>query len=260
MNVVKKLQSIGLQINPYKRGPLGKYNFAININGKYLRIWEGSADITVSTDKRRKQAVITVVEKPRKIRTLSMLYHSQPTPDHIRSNAYVSVPNSRMKILSHVEYSGSRHKYEIEFTTRTTRTSFLVGYDTGAEKPFISQLKNVVKTVSEAHEELLPKDTKLKKGYKRQGEFFFNPVSKELSKQLTFNIHNVRKEAPLNFSFNYTNTSSHRGAVIRYNGKNYVIGKVWDTRKDRHNPLYLHDWYEVVRNNEVRVSYYTTWD
>ena len=73
-SVKERLESIGITVEPYRRGPLGKDPFAMAVNGKRLRLWEGSCEITVSTDKRRRQAVITVVEPARQIKTFASLY------------------------------------------------------------------------------------------------------------------------------------------------------------------------------------------
>lgn len=271
MSVMDKLKSIGISLKPYRRGPIGKQSFAMDLDGKHLRIWEGEATISISTNKRKKQAVLTVHEKPRKISSTVNLSTWSPkfvkqwcdvaddevkniiedtyTTSQIRQTVALQVPNSRMKVIKVQKQEGTSYqaKVTVEFSAPSTTTSFLVGFDTHATRPFISQLRNVVGTVQEAHNELLPRQS-LAVGHKRQGEWFFNPVGKTLATQLTKNI-TKGIEGPIDGRGWATTT--HRGFYLRHNKKRYVIGMISDTRKGRHPPLFLPAWHEIVRNNEV---------
>lgn len=278
--VIEKLNSIGLYVGQYKRGPAGKHSFAIAVEGQYLKLWEGDAEITVHTDRRKRQAVITVEEKPRNITAYVQTYcehNDDDTPERLlrnvkincgiqflRSVCAVSVPNSRLRIVEVKSLTGgsspNRVRVKLLFTTKRTITSFLVGFDNDAVYPFVSQLKKIVNTVDEAHKELLPVGIKLKPGHLRQGEWFFNPVSKKTAVQLNRNIHKAKYKSVSGvdtwnmFTDRRDFASSHRGLTLSLNKKNYVIGVVRDARKGRHFPLFLNGWYEVIRNNEVVVS------
>jgi len=281
--VIDKLESIGISVNSYKRGPNGKKNFAISIDKDRLRIWEGDADISVSTNKRKRQAVLTVHEKARKIITsvnisLGMFYNywadvtendiqdelkhilKSELNNRIRNASTIQVPNARIKVLKTQKASGSgRVQLTVEFFASQTTISFLVGFDTHALRPFISQLRNVVSTVQGAHKELLPEQP-LRKGYKRQGEWFFNPVDETLDVALTKNIKEGF-DGPIDGIWKFTPTT-HNGFSMSHNKKRYAIGTITDRRKDRHLPLFLPSWHEVIRNNEVEVivSKKKTWD
>jgi len=276
--VTERLESIGVKVKPYKRGPAGKVPFAITVDGEFLRLWEGAAEITVSTDKRKRQAVITVTEKPRTVKTMARLWFGSGLSDiedsdlerevrdrwsmrEIRESARIQVPNSRMTILNVAkeEYSSPyRVNVDVQLKTRKTTTSFLVGFDTHASRPFISQLKKPVKTVQEARAELLPDGVTLKDGHKRQGEWFFNPVSQKLSSELNRNIHRAYHNS---VDASRWGGTSHRAMILEYGPKTYAIGMVTDRRKGRHEPLFLDGWHEVIRNNEVEVAETnSTWD
>lgn len=179
--------------------------------------------------------------------------------DHIdvyKNSLYVFVPNSVFSADSiRIEYYNS---YEMHFEilgvskTRSTKTTFLIGID--EERPFISVLKKHVNTVKQAHDELKPSG--LKAGYKRQGEWFFIPVSKKMDIELTSKFMKQPRSYHLPYEgFALEQNSSHRSSfVMHHDKKKYVRGKIRDTRKGMHAPLYLKVWHEVIRNNEVKVE------
>lgn len=271
MSVMDKLKSIGISLKPYRRGPIGKPNFAMDIDGKHLRIWEGEATLSISTNKRKRQAVLTVHEKPRKISSMIIVsvylktcceqwsdvtdesikgfVDSIYTTRQIRERVALQIPNSRMRITKVQKAGTNSAKVTVEFSAPSTTTSFLVGFDTNATRPFISQLRNVVGTVQEAHNELLPKQP-LAVGHKRQGEWFFNPVSETLSTQLTKNITRA-VNGPIDGKTSWNAPTTHNGLYLYHNKKRYAIGMIRDSRKERHLPLFLPVWHEIIRNNEV---------
>lgn len=298
MDIQTALETIGIKSLPYKRGPVGKDVFAITLTADKIRFWKGDSDITISVDEDLRQAVLNVTEKPRTVKSsvniwcytigsnpkkyteeqlakeVSKKVNGRYSNDakkakkekavmmkYLRSIA-IKVPGSRMKVTgySRLEKSGSV-TVNLKFTAKSTTTSFLVGFDHDAQnRPFICQLRDVVSTVKQAHESLKPKNVKLKSGYKRQGEWFFNPVNKELAQKLTRKIHKAMV-APLDGRLQW-NPSSHRAMTITHDKKRYAIGQVKDIRRGKHKPLMLDKWHEVVRNNEVRVTNQqsTTWD
>jgi hypothetical protein len=160
-----------------------------------------------------------------------------------------------IKVVSHC-----RVHAQLQFRTKATTTSFLVGYDTHASRPFISQLRNPVNTVEEAHKELLPQGVKLKPDCKRQGEWFFNPVSQRLNKQLMHKVGTCHI-GPIDAKTARWPYSTHKGVTLQHDKKIYALGTIKDNRKGRHEPLCLDTWHEVIRNNEVEVAAKSaTWD
>ena len=278
-NVADRLNNIGIKAGDYRRGPLGKDIFCIGIGmaGDTIKIHEGQTTITVATNKRKRQAVLNVKEEKRVVKTVARIGCVEPTMEQrknllkhgryifadgiIRQNACVHVPNSTMKIIS-VRFDSTSSIYptlifNLEFHTRgRTKQCFLVGYDSGSDKPFICKLRNAVSTVEEAHKELLPKNVVLKAGYKRHGEWFFNPVNKDLVTELNSKIHGLSlmgMDGRCVSDFPRLEPTTHRGMVLKHGGKRYAIGKIKDSRKGRHKPLLLNGWYEIIRNNEVQV-------
>jgi hypothetical protein len=176
-SIKQKLESVGLAVAPYKRSPVGRDNFAISLDRGSLRIWQGKADVTVRTNKQKKQALVNVIERPGVITSKASFtfYGERPEPKtldaalglvskHYGSKtattiinfSNVTVPNSTMKIIEFKvpQISPLRVEFQVEFRTRTTRTSFLVGYEGGSQYPFICQLKSFVDSFEEAYTDL----------------------------------------------------------------------------------------------------------
>ena len=282
-NLKEKLEHVGISVDPFKRGPAGKDAFIISRQGNKIRFWEGNADISVKTAKNQRQALINVVERPRTIKATSKIHNygyqsgdedkvlRKYTKAEIRSYASTQVPNARMKIIK-VNISDFRIVFDLEFRTQKTQTSFLVGFDENESTvPFICQLKNFVDNIKGAHEDLLPTDIELKAGYKRQGEWFFNPVDSDLVEELNkkskrdLKIRGLTNQArysrPISAYYRWEPKPTHTAATVKYKNKLYAIGPVNDTRMSHHEPLLLKGWYEVIRNNEVEVSTNnTSWD
>jgi len=112
-------------------------------------------------------------------------------------------------------------------------------------------LKKPVGSVREAHQELLPKNAKLKTGYQRQGEWFFNPVGDDLNMELMRSALHRSNCYKLHHKQEYT---SHHAIQTRFGGKTYAIGKIYDNRSGRHQDLVLDRWHEVHHNNEAVVG------
>jgi len=173
---------------------------------------------------------------------------------------------SRMKVTDYRdnELWSDRLHFDVEFTTRTTHTSFLVGFDeSDSEYPFVCQLRKQVDSIQEAYEELKPPKDKLKPGFKRQGEWFFNPVTDEVKADICANLREVRQGRDIAAIVNNNNwlEGSHRAdLLLRLHGRVYAMGRVRDTRRRRHTSIVLTDWYEVLRNNEAVNQLQEKWD
>ena len=84
---VDALESIGLNLVEYKRGPFGNGNVAIakTKSGDGIRYWfPENSDIQISTDKKQGQALLRVTELPRETcsspvggKGINLIYPSQ---------------------------------------------------------------------------------------------------------------------------------------------------------------------------------------
>lgn len=283
-NLLKeKLESVGITVKEYARGPLGKDNFAINISGDKIRFWKGAAEIKIRTNKRKRQCLLTVFEKARVVKekiTRESFHDVSTKYKTIKEaleaisvhswNSRLSVPNSTFHVVgfkqsNFTDYNSNLVKngrivYDIEHRTKDTTTTFLVGYDeSSSNKPFICQLKDNPDSFADAYQSLLPKGVTLKDGHKRQGEWFFNPVGEKLTRELN-SLVNKAKWRTMDYTGGYTGTSSHRSLIVRHKSKNYAFGVVKENRKGRHEDLILNGWHEVLRNNEKEQDNVTTWD
>lgn len=115
-----------------------------------------------------------------------------------------------------------------------------------------------VQTVENAHSVLRPKG--LNPGWKRQGEFFFSPLTKKELKKFhekhgrklfQCNWGNVDEDYLLKFnSDNDLEESDHFAANVFRGEKEaeYVYGYI---TYDRHKPVFLENWHRVYYNNEI---------
>ena len=281
MNVVEKIESVGVKVNPYKRGPAGKDPFIISRDSDKIRIWPGNSEITVSTDKRNRQALLKVKENARDVKANGSIYlgysqtealvdktsneilkalteaysvSNKSLDKRLKECAHTFVPNSTVKSVSNFRVQGGYIYYEIVLRAKSTRSSFLVGYDESESKyPFICQLRtNKADNPLEARKALRPEG--LSTSAKRQGEWFFDPAPNSIQNELNRNIQNIRTGVRLSDTSHYAN-------VLSYKGESYVIGKVSERyRRGHHKPLVLNRWHRVVRNKEVQVADSASWD
>lgn len=277
---LKALKETGISITEYKRGPLGKYNFSLakTPSGNGLRVWipEGT-DVEISTNKKKSQAVLRVVEKARKVRNYVDVYigqfaveelavkkESNPTLEKLKEihnrernydlnvnelGTYTFVPNSTfVPERTDIHPAGWGHVRVYGYSkTRKTTTTFLIGVD--ENKHFVSVLKEHVDTVDEAHQSLRPEG--LSDQAVRQGEWFFDPIDEEEELEILRDMAVNRQKfqrSPLEWS------SSHSAKSHTYNKQRFAIGKVKDKRRGYHKALELRRLHRVVRNNEVKVD------
>lgn len=285
--VIPALEKAGLNIQPYRRGPFGSGVFSIakTPSGDGLRVWvPESADIDLYTDKRKKQAVISVLEKAREVRNNIRIWEIKRDWDkyigkdvgkiswdalsedakeyfsqYMTHGTNIYVPNSRFVPSSlAIEHLYSDNASTIVYIygvskAKRNRNTFLIGQD--EEKHFVSVLRKRVYSVDEAHESLRPKG--LSKNAIRQGEWFFDPVTKKKERELkkllqNKNFHFAALEGE--HSWRPRNRSSHRAMILTEGRDKYVYGPVIDSRKGYHAPLLLDGFHKVVRNREVKVE------
>lgn len=256
--LAKKLATFRIDARPYYRAPLTPELFAINIDNRQIRPWAGKAQIEVVGDRKVRQAVLTVVESDRSVTRIFDV--NRPNETTVRQTFPVVVPEGRLanwRIIPgtrHNNWGSNWAKVEATMVAPPTSTSLLVGFD--EIRQFIAQLPRHVNSVEAAHDALRPNS--VAKGTLRQGEWFFVPVNKkeraEIEALLASGRHPFKTplevgsthSAPCLFSPLAVNSGPRGGLGVRY-----ATGKVTDTRKGRHAPLLLDDWYRVVRNAEV---------
>lgn len=276
---VKALEKVGIKMVEYKRGPLGQYNVSLakTRSGDGIMFWfPERAEIKVSTSKKHKQAVLVIKEKSRKVPNQTTArrqscYLSPTNGEKTESWESFKLRNPNISILGRElkTFIGDGSKFvpkTVHFSTNNygdklfhvkgysetgqTTNCFLIGCD--ENKHFISALKKCVETVPAAHKELRPKG--LSNKAVRQGEWFFDPVSqKKAIKLLTHRKHRHDSYDDVELEFG----SSHRAeyAIYGQNGRiAYAVGKITDTRRGYHKPLFLETVCRVVRNNEKKLQ------
>lgn len=272
----KELAKADLIAMKYARGPAGADPFVISIQEMgggpgVFRTWQGKSEIEVTPNKKLRQAVITASEPERvlsraiplskwDVRSLAHVKPTKVTKDLERTakdyfGERVVIPETAGlkynytlgKISEQSNYDGASSynvDVKVEATVPATSQSLLVGMD--ETHYFVAALPEKALTVVEAHEILRPASAK-KDGTKRQGEWFFIPVSERLSKEL-FKHTDQLEYAMLE------DGSTHVGSTLIHGKGTYAIGVIQDERKGRHEPLILTSWHQVRRNNEIEVK------
>jgi hypothetical protein len=132
-------------------------------------------------------------------------------------------------------------------TAAESRLSLLVGMDEVAQ--FISALPaDIVESVDEAHDLLRGR---VSPEAKRQGEWFFTPVTQAEARAINGYLHTTSHN--VNGAQLEPGSNHHASCIISVNRQRYVIGIVTDTRGTRHEPLLLPEWHRVSRNQERTV-------
>ena len=266
--VVDHLTDAEIVAKNYKRGPLGKDIFTLNIDTRFkerpIMVWEGLADCDVKLSKKFHQAVINANEGTRQIKVETSIWAknkkgivaslnrrdrdwSRPfninfprTPKiHIDEKGIIKNPDNEKR-----PYDGA-YLWNIPLIASIPKTSqsFLVGMDEITN--FISMLpKTNVSSVKEAHEILKADEARIRNTI-RQGEWFFVPIYAD---ELTA----VEEKAEKNIYVGTLETRSshfaHQYVVI--DKVKYAKGYVRDSRRGHHTNLFLDNWHKVVRNRE----------
>ena len=284
----RELHRAGLRVSPYLRGPLGAESFCLSLSRENtVRFWLGAAQVEFDVDRKLRQVVVAAHEKERQITRTYSVSLSSSTEYGVfieRARGLFPVTAAGM-VLGDVEildtdavtedkksrrvvrpWRDSRNRMRYNVRVRCTGTipegqpnHLLIGFDENSQ--FISVLPKRAETVAEAHQVLRPKGISDKA--KRQGEWFFDPVSKAVATKIEKHIRmHGEKVIETNRSlvirrprqrWVLADQSSHHARKWLQIGKVvYVSGEIYDTRLARHKPLNLGDtWHRVVRNAEV---------
>lgn len=269
-NTVETLLGAGINAEDYVRGPAGAAAFAIGVTsdpkgGGKVRINEGNAKIEIHVDNKFRQAVLNVDEQPRIIkRYVQTTMYQTPEPDisTVRERLIAKFPiNLTGKVAWSVtdiernknDSSGFRASptswsvsgmVTAKIKQRSTMT-FLTGFD--EHHHFVSALPKRARSVNHAHRILKSKE--VTENSRRQGEWFFVPVSDAMRKKL----NEIAETNPRRVRERHLEAhSSHSGKqVIRIGGDLYALGYIYDRRTSHHRGLLLNDWHKVVRNTEI---------
>lgn len=143
--------------------------------------------------------------------------------------------------------------YEIQKAPGYLR-KYLAGFD--EQHLFIAELPNdkgIINRVKDAHEILKPplvtKKEKNTNRIKRQGEWFFIPITKKKYDLINENLNFIRKKKRI--SIRWRINPHIADEIIRIDEIAYVRGKIYHAE---HHTLKLHGWFRVARNAEARLS------
>ncbi len=273
---IEKLNEIGISTRLHARPPMGKNVFIIGIVHRYrpeeqIHLWPGMAThAEIATNKRFKQAVLMVHEEGREVVThTGASRHAEETNLSVlksgwRNHVTIAFP-ARTRCLKVEEagrvrdsYGDDRRRLKFTLKTPTEDRCFLLGHDESGTNTFISLLPEVVASVKEAHDLLLPDG--VPKGSIRQGEFFFVPApevefdGRRITKNLGLWSVMTKRKTPKSrgvWSGYLDHISDHVAAELIVdwsNGVQYARGLI---ENRRHKPRVLDGWYKAIPNNEV---------
>lgn len=291
--LANKINKSGAHAVPYKRRVLRGAGFFLTRtrDAKAIRLWleEKDADVSMAISKAHQQAVLNVQEDEREIQQSLGMYLAVggrlsratllESPDRLRraileqaegTHPFVGVDDDKVTVgisdrslaLVRQEIESNHESYYpvypmVRYTASLPKSdsSFLVGIDETAH--FVAMLPEKAATVKEAHELLKPKT--LGKGWVRQGEWFFQPVDKDLNMELSehfLSTHANQSLRGMKSSLEFGDNgegSTHMAPKIIYKGRTYARGLVEDIVRGKHKTLELPTWHEVLRNREVAV-------
>lgn len=149
------------------------------------------------------------------------------------------------------------NKYEeVKRATPGFMRKYLLGMDEA--HLFITELPQVgaINKVKDAHKVLKPeyiiKSEKEIRRIKRQGEWFFIPVTSEEQKRIENNINFLEKKIPLE-----DRTNPHIAEqLLNIKEEIFVLGKI---QHIEHKTLKLNGWFRVLKNTEVRTTRILDW-
>lgn len=236
--------------------------FSVGIkNPQEIGLWIGDFKNTkyeiVGASKKHRQCVLRVQEEKRMIsQRISIpkpwFSNAKFSRDRYRlfyNKLRIGVPNQKPQFLSPFVYSENHVSADFGYRLNKSDQTFLLGVDETAH--FICALPRKVKSFAAAHKTLRP--SHVPSGSLRQGEFFFVACKPrqiaELDKKLQARI---RAGTAVNNALE--RFSRHRAEAVYKIGKRvYAKGWVVDSRAKHHAPIYLEEWYEVIRNREIKV-------
>lgn len=270
----------GVNVAPTKRGQLGKNIFTIGLTGAVGRqrvsLWSGIADIKVAGDKDEHQAVLRVREQARTL-TKTVTFEQSSTHKPTRANEIslwpdrwpdrfpVAMPNGTTYKLHEFEaedvgawssWDAARRRWKITgvatASAPATDMTLLTGMDETAY--FIAELPKPAMTVASAHKAL--RASGLRKGWKRQGEWFFSPALKKdleaIENRLSNGAHVKTRRLDMRKPESWDATSHEAlQSIVLDRTRLFVRGYVSDVRTGHHKTLHLDGWHEVLRNREI---------
>lgn len=271
-----ELRKAGIEAQMYKKVPSNPAVFLMAIVRDTLFFWPGDAELEVLPDRKHRQAVINVIEKRRKVEQtyraegrLPKKWNGKGTmpnnlwrrfvqrfpvrfPNH-DSVTFALKPGSAQFIKAEpriTAYDDPWHTYSatIVATVPASRQTFLVGKD--EHSAFVSMLPRKATSVTHAHKILRPPG--VSETTPRQGEWFFRPVSAALSKELDAILK--RRPDALDHPKELGRSTTHFAPFVTFKNRKYALGWVTDRRegsKAHHEPLWLGEWSEVIRNLEI---------
>lgn len=274
-NLLTTLKRAGIKARRYRKAPFGKDVFALSIDraGSVL-VYQGNAKVKARGSKKHKQAVATITEGQRQVvrRVTSSVYSPDKDPNRVQiskelinsfgvimpSNTHWNVRDIKWERImvhdpndEHKTTPGRRCDISGTVTGRvdaTTTNHLLIGKD--ETRNFISPLPKPAKTVLEAHRMLRPKEA-MKPGTRRQGEWFFVPVSRRkmlaLNHYALISPHRVKQDRLGGGTHKALSTVSFRGDI-------YARGYIIDPRYGHHKSLYLPKWHKVIKNKEAELK------
>jgi hypothetical protein len=295
------LEAIGLNLVNYKRGPMGNHAVAMakTSSGDGLRVWfpEG-AEIKLSTDKRKKQAVLNIREAARAIQNktwnLSIKFahsldanarsvaiekfikkHGQsqrvdykffikafPNQGNI-SDRHVLVnfvPNSTFypKQVEITPSASSSGRFQVKFYGVSKTRRTSTCFLLG-----VDEKKHFISVLKKPVTTVSEAHAELRPDVSdkaiRQGEWFFDPVSVEEEVE-------ILRARVTNTHYQRTDQrplesgSSHVASHFFHKGKQYAVGNVRDRRSGYHATLTLPRLSRVVRNNERELQAVRNYD
>lgn len=265
-NLLEELKKAGVRAREYARPPFGESIFALGLQSDHpkgtIRLYQGNARIEAHPDRKLRQCAVTVREGNRIIKRHVKTYmHSDsatpPLPEEIERRLKTAFPvlmpketewtvrNVKFKKTRVRDYSDTRYKFDFEGNVTAsvrnrTVNHFLIGMD--ESRNFICPLPEKPESVVHARRMLMPDEAKGVKGVKRQGEWFFIPVSKEVANRLP--IHKA-----MVLRLGKTLHTAKKAFMIGHDI--YAHGYVIDQRVGHHKPTFLKGWHKVVKNKEA---------
>lgn len=277
--MVERICRFDVPAASYRRGPNGKDVFTVGIVAGEVRVWAGIAKVVVRGSSEHRQVVLNVTEETRTI-TREVTFDVYVGPDYLQQSARDAerraresfpvqlprTPEPKFSVTGLKEVTSKKdlernegrtefsRKFSAKVTARVPATSqaLLIGYD--EHDLFVAALPKQAASVADAHKMLRPKGVDDRAV--RQGEWFFQPVTESVGASLDRMLRS-RPGALQYGRLGGSWDSTHHALRVTRGNRTYAIGYVVDVRGERasthHEPLWLEDWHEVIRNQEVQV-------
>jgi hypothetical protein len=268
-NVVEALKKFGIRAQAYAKPPVTKDVFVLSIlpkgNEGTIAIHQGQAKVDVHGSKVERQAVLSVVERGRIVtrQVKTVRYQKEkPNTEQAQSALRSAFPiqmNEAKWSYSNIKIEDAKKQVTGQPGNKTwritgtvtasvgkkTTNNFLLGVDESHN--FIAPLPKKVASVHDAHMLLKPKG--LRAGSLRQGEWFFEPCTKEECAKFDEMVDEKGNTRVQSIELGQSTHIVKSG--MRVDNVIYAIGFVTDKRHGHHASLFLPKWHKVVRNKEI---------